>query len=449
MPGFERCSAFAATGPATADGKIVFGHVTMYSLYPSNFANVWIDIKPAKGHRFVMSSFPGGIQSSMDYYINEAGILLSETTVTQTRFNIDGQTCASRVRKAIQYADSIDKVVEHMTRDNNGLYTNEWLLADINTNEIALLELGTRKHKLWRSSKNEWIGNTPGFYWSCNSMKDMEVRLETIPSAKAKPSNVVWRPGERDITWHALYEKHKGKIGPDFAHEFSASKVLAGSTALDSKFTTTALAKELKSWAVFGPPTGVTRNPTKAEKKKYPEIKPLVKHEWTQLGATPPARTAADREAPTLPKAAAIAESEVRWRGTLLPASDADLWLAIGFADYHEIVTGKDAAKALAECRKQYIEAAKSSEVALADIKKSAATDAWYRLASAKGTLFLHQLRSDLGADVFDKALDNFGVKHGGERVTSQQFQQHIEAASQRSLEPVFSYWLREKGLPK
>ena len=63
MPGFERCSAFAATGPATADGKIVFGHITMYDLYAANFANVWIDVKPAKGHRFVMSSFPGGIQT--------------------------------------------------------------------------------------------------------------------------------------------------------------------------------------------------------------------------------------------------------------------------------------------------------------------------------------------------------------------------------------------------
>src|SRR5262249_41150789 len=45
------CSAFAATGPATKDGKIVFGHITMFSLYPSNFYNVWLDVKPSKGHR--------------------------------------------------------------------------------------------------------------------------------------------------------------------------------------------------------------------------------------------------------------------------------------------------------------------------------------------------------------------------------------------------------------
>ncbi len=70
------CSAFAATGPATADGKIVFGHITMFELYPSNFYNVWLDVKPAKGHRVLMRTYPGGIQSGMDYYINDAGLLI-------------------------------------------------------------------------------------------------------------------------------------------------------------------------------------------------------------------------------------------------------------------------------------------------------------------------------------------------------------------------------------
>jgi aminopeptidase N len=61
----------------------------------------------------------------------------------------------------------------------------------------------------------------------------------------------------------------------------------------------------------------------------------------------------------------------------------------------------------------------------------------------------LHQLRLDLGAEVFDRALDAFGLKHGGQRVTSQQFQEHMEAASGRKLEQFFSFWLKDKGLPK
>src|SRR5579871_1448259 len=50
-PPMGRCSSFIATGPATADGKIVFGHITMFGLYPANFFNVWLDVKPEKGHR--------------------------------------------------------------------------------------------------------------------------------------------------------------------------------------------------------------------------------------------------------------------------------------------------------------------------------------------------------------------------------------------------------------
>src|ERR1700678_176957 len=59
----SRCSAFAATGPATKDGKIVFGHITMSDLYSANYTNVWLDVKPAKGRRVLMQTFPGGIQS--------------------------------------------------------------------------------------------------------------------------------------------------------------------------------------------------------------------------------------------------------------------------------------------------------------------------------------------------------------------------------------------------
>src|SRR5207302_4116593 len=122
------CSAFAATGPATADGKIVFGHITMFSLYPANFYNVWLDVKPAKGHRVFMQSYPGGIQSGMDYYFNDAGLLVCETTIGQTKFDINGDALASRIRKTLQYADSIDEAVAILGHANNGLYTNEWLL---------------------------------------------------------------------------------------------------------------------------------------------------------------------------------------------------------------------------------------------------------------------------------------------------------------------------------
>src|SRR5262249_3861398 len=174
-------------------------------------------------------------------------------TIGQTRFDIQGQTEASRIRKAIQYAATIDEACSILRKDNNGLYTNEWLLGDINTNEIALFELGTHKSKLHRSSKKEWIGGTEGFYWGCNNTKDLELRLETIASTEGRPANVVFRPSDRDIAWQRLYQQHKGKIDQNFGKLAFTTPPIAAFPSLDAKFTTTDPAKHLKSHALLGP----------------------------------------------------------------------------------------------------------------------------------------------------------------------------------------------------
>ncbi len=139
-------------------------------------------------------------------------------------------------------------------KDNNGLYTNEWLLADTKTNEIAMFEMGTTKSKLYRSSKGEWFGGTPGFYWGCNNAKDLNIRLDTLASVEGRPANVVWWPQDRDRKWLRLYEKWRGKIDAAFAKEAFTTPPICSASALDAKFTTTALAQDLKSWALFGPP---------------------------------------------------------------------------------------------------------------------------------------------------------------------------------------------------
>ena len=185
----------------------------MFSLYFVRHFNVWLDVKPDKGHRVLMQTYPGGIQSGMDYYLNDAGLLVAETTINQTKFDINGTALASRIRKALQYARLDRRGRRRSSRTaNNGLYTNEWLLADTKTNEIAMFELGTHKSKLWRRSKDEWFGGTKGFYWGCNNAKDLDVRLETIASVDGQPANLVFHPTDRDRTWLQLYEKHKGKI---------------------------------------------------------------------------------------------------------------------------------------------------------------------------------------------------------------------------------------------
>ena len=263
----ERCSAFIATGPATADGKIVAGHVTMSDLYNVKFFNVWLDIQPSEGHRMVFQTFPGGIQSGLDYYINSAGLIVSETTIQQTKFNPQGEMLASRIRRAIQYADTIDRCAEILMSSNNGLYTNEWLIGDIKTNEIAMFELGTEKMRIWRSSRDEWVAGTKGFYWGCNNVKDVGVFKETVANLGGKPGNLVLHPRLRDEAWIKLFNKHQGKIDEAFGFLAFSTPPIIGYPTCDAKFTTAAMAKDLKTWALFGPPLGRTLIPSKVSEK--------------------------------------------------------------------------------------------------------------------------------------------------------------------------------------
>jgi hypothetical protein len=474
------CSAFAANGKATTDGKIVFGHITMFGLYPSLFYNVWLDIKPAKGHRIVMQSYPGGIQSGMDYYLNDAGLLVAETTIKQTRFDIAGMTEASRIRQAVQYAENIDKAAEILGANNNGLYTNEWLLADIKTNEIAMFELGTAKSKLYRSSKNEWFGGTEGFYWGCNNTKDLEVRLETYPGVNAAPANVVWRPSDRDRTWQELYRRSKGHIDEDFGKVAFTTPPIAACVSLDAKFTTSDMARDLKTWALFGPPLGKSWQPTDDEKKKYPQVHAMASNPWTILEISiPPAAavgSAVDLHERLESKEHAAEEDEDRahpvstpaWFGTLLPQSDADIWLASAFADYERYVSLEDSMRERAKGGKltsadydelatllfsfhsSYSAGARAlADAPLADIKSAYDDDSWYRLAAGKGFMLLHELRRRMGNEPFTKLMRNFGKEHAGHAVSTADFIAAAEKQAGQSLKGLFDEWLHRTGLPR
>ena len=472
-PQAEHCSAFAAVGPATADGQIVIGHITMWNLSASRFFNVWLDIKPTQGHRVAMQTYPGGIQSGMDYYLNDDGLVVAETTIGQTRFDPEGQPLASRIRKALQYGDSIDSVVAILSKKNNGLYSNEWLIADTRTNEVAMFELGTHKTKLWRSSKKEWFGGTEGFYWGCNNAKDVDVRLETIATVEGKPSNMVWRPSDRDRAWLSLFHESKGKINADFGFKAFTTPPLAGSPSLDAKFTTTAMAKELKTWALFGPPMGRAWEPTDHQ-RDMPGIRPLIANDWTKLTKDAPApspddlKVAVDLTGPShSDDHPSLDVHPPVWHGTILPKADADTWLAAGFADYEAIVgleksLGDDpdlkassrperVALALYGARSRYLAATRrlGKDFPLSEIRSSLDQSDWYEIAAGKGVLLLDALRTSMGHAPFVAMMDEFGRAHAGHPVETAQFREHAEKASvPKHLKDFFDHWLKETGLP-
>jgi len=480
-----RCTAFAAIGPATRDGKIVFGHITMWELYPANFYNVWLDLKPDQGHHFVMQTCPGGMHSGMDYSISDAGIMMSETTLEQTRFNLRGIPLSARIRRAVQYANSIEETSEILRRDSNGLSTNEWILADVKRNEIALFTLGTHQSKLYRSSKNEWIDGAKGFYWSCNNNKDMEVRMETIAGVEGRPSAMAaFAPCNRDTIWLRMYERFQGKIDADFGRMVVTSPSLVGPYSVDAKYTTSDLAGQFKTWATFGPPLGPSWEPTFTERKNFPEVRPLVPNPWVVLHAVAPPQSEEssmniadlldpeDSELSPLPRKGPEKDSEsdrtapAAWHGTLLPKSDAEIWLTTAFANYERIVAQEtllgsakkghkssdldELGLSVFYYRSVYELGARAGEdIPLSRTQSNRHDDNWYKVASGKGVLLLHSLRGLLGTDDFDRFMDEFGRAHAGSEVTVAQFQTYLEIKAGRSLQAFFDPWLNRTGLPR
>jgi Phospholipase B len=409
----DHCSAFAANGTATRDGRMVIGHTTWWPLTLAEQTNVMLDIKPATGHRVLMQSYPGGIESGTDWYQNDAGVVLTETTINQSPFNRNGTPIAYRARKAIQYGGDIDQVVEYLSEKNNGLYTNEWLLGDAKTNEIALFELGTYKTRLYRSSKNDWFGGTEGFYWGDNNAKDLAVRLEENPDPNGAPTYVPYVPSDRDLKWQALYREHKGKIDEQFGFMAFHTAPLVSATAMDAKVVTADMAMRMMVWADFGKPNQRERLPSKAHQEEYPANDGLYTSGYRLISTEPVPAGPAETQHTAIENPPQQNYSDRLWTGWVLPASDADLWFASGSAAYYEDLDSKDLANAMA---------AHWAEYRTLSAFPDASPRQRFGLEMQKGVLFLDQLRRNMGDDRFFKLMADFFAAHKGRTVTAQSF---------------------------
>ena len=266
----HKCSSFLANNSSTTDGRIVFGQIFMWGGYTGPHWNVICDVLPTEGHRLVYQTFPGGIHSGSDFYMNDSGIMIGETTVGQTPFNVDGSPQSNRIRKAAQYANNIDDVVKILTTDNNGMYTNDWLIGDTKTDEIAVLLLGTKKHKLWRSGNKEFYGDTKDFYWCNNNNKDPEVRKEYISNQNNAPYDLIFSPWNRDIAFNEFYKEHKGKIDAIAGVNLWASSPINRPHACDGKVTTSDMAENLVFLAHYGKVT--LREKFVGENNRIPDL---------------------------------------------------------------------------------------------------------------------------------------------------------------------------------
>ncbi|MEP0775748.1 MAG: hypothetical protein HRF46_15480 [Acidobacteriota bacterium] len=474
----HRCSSFAATGPATASGEVVFGQIFMWGGYTGVHWNVLLDIEPSSGHRLVMQTFPGGIHSGADFYINDAGLVIGETTVAQTPFDPTGTPQSSRIRRAAQYASSIDQVAAILRERNNGMYTNDWPIADVKTGEVAILLLGTRASRLWRSGDAEAPFGTPGFLWSNNNARDPAVRREYAVQADDAPFDVAFAPTNRDVAFWRFWEEFRGRIDEQAAVRLWASSPVNRPHACDGKITTTAMARELVFLAHHGKVTLREKFPEKGN-RRMPDLPGAVPH--LALGyatASPGVITEMLKSARTdrLAKAGVGApppagrvdlgamagrysvDQRKLWKGTVFPAATGDQWLTSGSAAYWRLLQELPAAAEegyrqladrLAELNARYLTLV-ASEGERPARAAGVAYDRYapYHLPRLKGTFALHQLRLLLGNATFLEVMREAHARFAGREMGAAEFVALAEEIARRPLAPFLAQWSERTGLP-
>ncbi len=208
-----RCSAFIATGSYTKEGKIVIGHNNWSGYADGERWTIVFDIQPDHGHHIFMEGEPGVITSEDDFGLNDAGLMITETTITQfDGWNSDGIPEFVRSRKAMQYSSSIDEYASIMREGNNGGYANDWLIGDRKTGEIGYLELGLKNTPLYRTKD--------GYFVSSNFPRDPALIKQETDGFD--PTNLGSSPNARRVTWEDKMASSKGRIDVAMAQEFLA-----------------------------------------------------------------------------------------------------------------------------------------------------------------------------------------------------------------------------------
>ena len=314
-PEREHCSAFIATGRATRDGRIVIGHNSWTVFEQGQFFNLILDIQPDKGHHMFMQSIPGHIDSMTDFFVTDAGIMGTETTIGGFSDYDPGEVPEFlRIRKAMQYAENLDQFVEIMQKRNNGGYANSWLLGDVNTGEIMRFEQGLKYQSIERTKDGFLVGfNAP-----------VDPRIRNLECGYVGYDDIRYPAGARRVRLTQLMKEHSGKLDAATAEKILAdhydvylkrekpgSRTVDGHYeldarehitiqgrppfmpmgAVDGKVMDSAMAKKMSFRARFGNSSGMPFNAEKflAEHPQFDYLKGYLKDRparpWTLFSA--------------------------------------------------------------------------------------------------------------------------------------------------------------------
>jgi hypothetical protein len=286
----ESCSAFVATGSETKDGKIVMGQNFWWDYEMGERFNAILDISPVKGHRIMMDALCGLIESATDFAINDAGLMITETTLPNLKdFDPNGIPEFVRMRKATQYASTLDDFASIMEKGNNGGYANTWLLGDAKTNEIGKLELGFKNVNFQKS--------TSGDFYGANFPEDKRLISQEMDGWDPNPETNGCVA--RKMRWEQLLKQNSGLVDADVAKNMLADKIdyrtgepgntlfqICGETpdwgANNAKVVTSDQALKMSFWARMGYPDGTSYH---FESPHSPFLRDLVGEPWTPFRA--------------------------------------------------------------------------------------------------------------------------------------------------------------------
>lgn len=208
----ERCSAFIAVGDWTEDGKIVCAHNNFSNFVDGQLARYVVDLKPTNGNRILMMGFPGWIWSGTDFFVTSAGILGTETTIGGFFAYENNLPISCRIRKAMQYGNTLDDYEAILIEGNSGDYANSWLFGDTNKNEIMRIELGLRFHNTERTKNGYFIGfNAP-----------YDPRIRNLECVNTGFDDLRRHQGARKVRLADLMDTWRGKLNVNVAQQIIA-----------------------------------------------------------------------------------------------------------------------------------------------------------------------------------------------------------------------------------
>ena len=276
----DRCSAFIAVGSYTKDGKIVCAHNTFDNFIDGQHFNVVITLVPSSGHRMMFQGAPGYIFSGTDFFTCSSGIFGTETTLGGFNAYENKDPICCRIRYAMQYGNTLDDYVEHLTKNNSGDYASTWYFGDTNTNEIMRIELGLKYTPVERKKDGYFIGFNAAY----------DPRIRNLESVNSGYDDIRRHQGARRVRLEQLMREHKGAIDDHVAKKIISDhydvylnkinlssrtvcshyelddrafmsqadrpKPYAPRGAVDGKVITSDLARELKFMGIWGSSCG-------------------------------------------------------------------------------------------------------------------------------------------------------------------------------------------------